>query len=250
MAELHQSSPAELQERLETERRGVPFLLYRDGDGRAADRGAVGEPPACLRGPPSFQRRPVPWDTEVSRVHADIECISGLWTIVDDGRSRNGSFVNGERPTGGGRCTTGTSSGWAARRSRSSRRPSCRDSRAQQRPSASSGRPWSAAQRRVLVALCRPLATGRLAAPASNAQTRRRAIAERGHRQVAPARDCSSGSGSTTCRSTTSARRWRAPRSSEAWCRRGSCGNLLPDPDRHAHLLVERARRACTAPAP
>jgi hypothetical protein len=30
----HGSAPAELQERLAAERRGVPFLLYRDGEER------------------------------------------------------------------------------------------------------------------------------------------------------------------------------------------------------------------------
>ena len=40
------------------------------------------------------------WDDEVSRTHADIERIGDVWTLVDDGRSRNGSYVNGERVHG------------------------------------------------------------------------------------------------------------------------------------------------------
>jgi hypothetical protein len=40
------------------------------------------------------------WDERVSRVHARLQPTSEGWTIVDDGPSRNGTFVNGERITG------------------------------------------------------------------------------------------------------------------------------------------------------
>jgi len=36
-------------------------------------------------------------DSQVSRVHAVLEQVGGLWTIVDDGLSRNGTFLNGRR---------------------------------------------------------------------------------------------------------------------------------------------------------
>ena len=36
-------------------------------------------------------------DSQVSRVHAILERVAGLWTIVDDGLSRNGTFLNGRR---------------------------------------------------------------------------------------------------------------------------------------------------------
>ena len=36
-------------------------------------------------------------DSQVSRVHAILERVGGLWTIVDDGLSRNGTFLNGRR---------------------------------------------------------------------------------------------------------------------------------------------------------
>jgi hypothetical protein len=38
-------------------------------------------------------------DVQVSRVHAVLERIGGHWTIVDDGLSRNGTFLNGRRLT-------------------------------------------------------------------------------------------------------------------------------------------------------
>ncbi len=34
---------------------------------------------------------------ETSRLHALLECLGGSWTVVDDGMSRNGTFVNGAR---------------------------------------------------------------------------------------------------------------------------------------------------------
>ena len=40
------------------------------------------------------------WDPSVSLVHADAVRIGSHWLIVDDGISRNGTFVNGERLKG------------------------------------------------------------------------------------------------------------------------------------------------------
>lgn len=97
---LHESSPAELQERLRAERRGSPFLVLRDGDQRQRIVELSSE-----RSPLSLGRQPasdlaLTWDDQVSRAHADIECIGNVWTLIDDGRSRNGSFINGERVHG------------------------------------------------------------------------------------------------------------------------------------------------------
>lgn len=39
-------------------------------------------------------------DLLVSRLHAKLERVGGEWTIVDDGLSRNGTFVNGQRVSG------------------------------------------------------------------------------------------------------------------------------------------------------
>ena len=41
-----------------------------------------------------------PWDSEVSRLHAQLEPVGRDWIVVDDGLSRNGTFVNGERVNG------------------------------------------------------------------------------------------------------------------------------------------------------
>jgi pSer/pThr/pTyr-binding forkhead associated (FHA) protein len=51
---------------------------------------------------------PVPWDPNVSRVHAQLQRIGGEWTLSDDGLSRNGSYLNGTRITGDNACVTVT----------------------------------------------------------------------------------------------------------------------------------------------
>lgn len=52
---------------------------------------------------------PLPGDEEVSRLHAVIECVDDQWTILDDGLSRNGTFVNGDRISGRRRLRNGDS---------------------------------------------------------------------------------------------------------------------------------------------
>jgi hypothetical protein len=42
----------------------------------------------------------LPWDPEVSRLHAELSLRAGEWTVCDDGWSQNGTWVNGLRLTG------------------------------------------------------------------------------------------------------------------------------------------------------
>ena len=173
MAELphapHRATPAELRARLEAERRAQPFLLYRDASGaqQILDLGAesarltIGRHPSC--------EVALPDDPEVSRVHAELECMHGEWTLVDDGRSRNGSFVNGERVHGRRRLRDGDTLG-IGRTLVVFRAPSGRESW-RTLPSDERAVPQvSDAQRRVLVALCRSFAGTPFAVPASNGQ--------------------------------------------------------------------------------
>jgi hypothetical protein len=94
---LGTQSPEELAERRAAEERGDPFLVFRDGDGRqqivALDEHT---------GPVTVGRRSeadisLPWDGEVSRLHAELSFRAGEWTICDDGWSQNGTWVNGLR---------------------------------------------------------------------------------------------------------------------------------------------------------
>jgi DNA-binding CsgD family transcriptional regulator len=92
------SSPTDLKARIEAERLGAPFLLYRDGQGQQRIV-TLPQDGAVTIGRRLTNEVVVDWDTEVSRVHARLEKIGGDWTIVDDGLSRNGSWVNDERVT-------------------------------------------------------------------------------------------------------------------------------------------------------
>jgi FHA domain-containing protein len=89
----------ELEARQEAERRGERFLVYGDEEGRQVIH-TLAEGRSVTIG-----RRPeadvsVPWDPEMSRVHAELEVRAGEWTITDDGLSQNGTWVNGLRLTG------------------------------------------------------------------------------------------------------------------------------------------------------
>ena len=166
---LHRATPAELKERIEAERRERPFLLYRDGDEtqRIHD---LGETPERLTiGRSATNDVALPWDAEVSRLHAALERVGEEWTFVDDGRSHNGSYIDGERVIGRRRLRDGDviSLGRTMLVFRSpTGRESLRTATSQQR----SIPKVSEAQLRVLVALCRPYTDSSYAVPASNRQ--------------------------------------------------------------------------------
>ena len=160
------SSPVELKERLAAERRGVPFVLFRD-DGAQRIVELPRDPARLIVGRHPDSEISVQADEEVSRVHAELELIHDEWTIVDDGLSRNGSFVNGKRIHGRVRLRSGDTIRVGHTLLRF-----CEPDSERGRPTAAQiGRVTpeiSDAQRRVLVALCRPLEDGVLAVPASN----------------------------------------------------------------------------------
>lgn len=171
-------SPAELKRQLELERRGRSFVVFRDGRGQLA---IVPLPNAREL---SIGRRPeselnLAWDPEVSHLHAQMLRVGDEWLIVDDGMSRNGTFVNGERVV-------------ARRRLRDRdlvrcgrtlivfRNPAAADRETTRAPD-EPPQHITDAQRRVLIELCRPLSReDTFASPATN-----RAIAERLYLSVA-----------------------------------------------------------------
>ena len=81
--ERHASTPEELRERLIAERRGTPFLVYRDSDGsqvivelaEASRRLTIGRRDNDIA---------LSWDGEVSRLHAVLELVGVDWVL--DGR--------------------------------------------------------------------------------------------------------------------------------------------------------------------
>jgi pSer/pThr/pTyr-binding forkhead associated (FHA) protein len=153
------------------ERAGVPFVVFRDGDGRQQIVGLPVEEQRVAVG-----RRPergihLTWDPEVSRIHAILEHVAGAWTVVDDGLSRNGTFVNDCQVNGRRRLDDGdlVRCGNVLLEFHDPRRPADAETLKAKESEAPSAR-LSPAQRRVLVALCRPLTETPHAVPATNKQ--------------------------------------------------------------------------------
>lgn len=160
--------PEEIRDRIVAQRRGTPFLLYRDGTGEQAIYELDGE--RVTIGRRAANDIALTWDHEVSRAHAELTRMGDDWVVCDEGLSHNGTFVNGERvrgrrlvrggdviavgdtqlafcaPAGGSSIATRTAAGAAPEIT------------------------LTPAQRRVLAALCRPMQGGAYAAPASNQQ--------------------------------------------------------------------------------
>src|SRR4051812_27112437 len=158
------STPAEVKARLEAERLGAPFLVYRDGDGRQLI--------VTLNGSLTVGRRPerdlpLTWDSEVSRLHAQLEPVGPDWTVVDDGLSRNGTYVNGERVQGRKRLKDGDRIVFGETPV-TFRAPADVTDTTAAIPMSTTKVQLSEGQRRVLIALCRPLKDSAYATPATN----------------------------------------------------------------------------------
>src|SRR5687767_2399699 len=95
----HSLSPADQKAMLEAERRGEPFLAFRDGLGDLRLLSLGGRERLSV-GRDTGNDVALDWDPQVSRSHAQLERLGTDWTLVDDGLSRNGSQINGERVTG------------------------------------------------------------------------------------------------------------------------------------------------------
>jgi pSer/pThr/pTyr-binding forkhead associated (FHA) protein len=163
----HAATPRELSERIAAERGDDAFLLYRDGDGNQVILSLAGE--RVTIGRRLSNEVALDWDSEVSRVHAALELAGDEWTLADDGLSHNGTFVNGERIAGRRRLRDGdvisvggTSLAYCA--------PAEAASSTVTSVGPHVGALLTPAQRRVLVALCRPFREATYATPATNQQ--------------------------------------------------------------------------------
>jgi len=168
-AEQPASRAVELQQLIHAQRAGDTVLVLRDREERQRifvleaqdERLTIGRAPQCDIA--------LEWDAHVSQVHAELIRLAGGWVIADDGLSRNGTFVNGERVSG-------------RRRLRAGDTVLCGDSGLvyhDAAPSVAGTVPAEALtmtigltpmQRKVLVTLCRPYRHGTsFAVPATNA---------------------------------------------------------------------------------
>ena len=103
---LGSRTPEEAEERREALERGLPFLMFRDGDGQQCIYAL--EPAEAVTVGRRFEADiSLPWDPEASRLHAELSFRAGEWTICDDGWSQNGTWVNGLRLAGRRRLADG-----------------------------------------------------------------------------------------------------------------------------------------------
>lgn len=144
-------------------------LRYIDKDGRQHRYELSPTAPRVTIGRSPDADVPFTGDEEVSRLHAVVEWIGTHWTILDDGLSRNGTFVNGERITGRRRLREGDSIRIGTIRLTFQEIGAGPDEATRVAAEMPTVRSVTDTQRGVLLALCRPYKHGAaFASPASN----------------------------------------------------------------------------------
>jgi DNA-binding CsgD family transcriptional regulator len=166
----HVATAAELLERNAAARRGLPFLVLRAPGG--AQQLRILEPGAgrLTIGRGVDNDIALPWDDRASRLHAELERVGGEWVVLDDGLSTNGTWVGDDRLRGRRRLRDAdlirvgdTLIAFCA--------PADVQGATALADDASAAVQITPAQRRVLVALCRPVLGGdALAVPLTNQQ--------------------------------------------------------------------------------
>jgi pSer/pThr/pTyr-binding forkhead associated (FHA) protein len=107
IADKSASETVDLKQLIDIDRAGLTALALRDRSGRQRvivledgdERLTIGRAAEC--------DIIVDWDSRVSRVHAELTPLAGGWAIADDGLSRNGTTVNGDRVRGRRRLSPG-----------------------------------------------------------------------------------------------------------------------------------------------
>jgi DNA-binding CsgD family transcriptional regulator len=172
MSETHESrlpSPRELKALIDAERTGQPFLYWRDRGGLQHIVMLSGDRPRVTIGRRDQSDVALTWDQEVSRAHALLEPVGDEWTLVDDGLSRNGSFVNGSRIRGRHRLEDRDKMCFGHTHVVYREPNSASDSESTARaPGSPDAIPFSETQRKVLIALCRPVFETGAATAATN----------------------------------------------------------------------------------
>ena len=158
---------AEVQRLIAAERGGEPFLVGRAQDGSQVIFALPRERWRLTVGRKADADVVLDWDAEVSRAHALLEQVGEQWTLVDEGLSSNGSYVNGQRVVGRQRLRQGDRLCFGNTQLLF-RDPGPAESEVTRREAASTAVPLTPIQHKVLVALCRPVNDNSSMLPATN----------------------------------------------------------------------------------
>jgi pSer/pThr/pTyr-binding forkhead associated (FHA) protein len=145
-----------------------PFVTYTDGGGRRQFV-VLGSSTSISLGRDGSCDIPLSWDSAVSRLHAQLERVGSNWVLADEGLSRNGTFLNGDRVNGRRRLRDGDTLvvGDTSILYRDPEGPGSQQTRIA--ADAVTVLSLSPTQRHILAALCRPYKdSATYATPASN----------------------------------------------------------------------------------
>jgi pSer/pThr/pTyr-binding forkhead associated (FHA) protein len=154
---------------LALERDGLPFLVIQDGDDRQRLIVIESDDDYLTLGRRSTCDIVVDWDQRVSAIHVELRRTGGTWTIVDDGLSTNGTFVNGQRVAGRRRLAHSDTITVGETTLLFRNAPDSADPSTLQANDVQQFLEVTKMQRAVLIALCRPFGgSPSLATPATN----------------------------------------------------------------------------------
>jgi FHA domain-containing protein len=163
--------PRHLKALIEAEATGVPFLHWLDADGEQHILMLTDDRPRVTVGRRAHCDVALGWDQEVSREHALLEPVGEDWTLVDDGLSRNGSFVNGTQIRGRHRLSDRDRLCFGVTHVTYREAEPAEGSESTARPPGAAGQiPLTDIQRKLLIALCRPIMESTSTTPATNPQ--------------------------------------------------------------------------------
>ena len=163
-------TPRHLKAVIEAERIGIPFLHWLDPDDEQHILMLTPDRPRVTVGRRDHCDVPLSWDGEVSRAHALLEPVDEDWTLVDDGMALNGSYVNGHRIQGRHRLENKDHMVFG-KTLVVYRKPGSEGSQSTARAVGSPGSiPLTETQRKLLIALCRPIVESTTQTPATNPQ--------------------------------------------------------------------------------
>lgn len=161
------AAPGDVRRIIEARRDGAPFLAYADHSGSLTIRQLAPADSPVTIGRATEATVSVPWDSQISRSHAQLVAIGAEWVLQDDGLSRNGTFVAGRRLAAHRRLEDGDVI-QVGRTQLLFRQPNPEGASSTELVAGGPRPDLTPTQGRILAALCRPYLLNALGPPATN----------------------------------------------------------------------------------